>query len=233
MSLREIARITEAYRRYDLSGEVQARRDSLNPGNLRIGRERSAAIVEVLDERHLLPLTEKRVLDLGCGRGGVLASLRDLGAQPHNLYGMDLLSDRIEAASQAYPDIHFICGNAEHLKFPDNYFDLMLIFTVFSSIVDDAMAHNVASEVHRVLKPGGSVLWYDFRYNNIWNPHVRRVTKRDICQLFPGFEIRLRTLTVLPLLARRLGRLTPVIYPVLAAIPPLRTHYLGLLFKPM
>jgi len=93
------------------------------------------------------------------------------------------------------------------------------------------MAGCVLTEVRRVLMPGGTVLWYDFRYNNPWNPHVRGMTKRHIRQFFPGFEMHLRTITLLPPLARRLGRLTPVLYPLLAAIPPLRTHYLGLLLR--
>jgi len=38
--------------------------------------------------------------------------------------------------------------------------------------------------------------------------------------------------TLLPPLARRLGPATPLAYPVLAALPPLRSHLIGLLRKP-
>jgi hypothetical protein len=101
------------------------------------------------------------------------------------------------------------------------------------------MAHNVAKEVCRVLKdpdlesrkPGGVVLWYDFRYNNPWNPHTRRMTRQYIRQFFPDFKLRLRAITLLPPVARRLGDLTPLLYPLLAFVPFLRTHYLGLLVK--
>lgn len=226
----EVKRIQQVYRHYQEAPE-QAKRDLTNPGNYAMLHERQSALQLVLAEHGLLPLTSHRVLDLGCGHGGVLASLLDLGAQPHNLYGIDLLPDRIEAARRAYPDIRFACGNAEHLDFQDACFDLVLLFTVFSSILDDGMAHNIAHEVRRVLKPSGAVLWYDFRYNNPWNPHVRGMTKWHIRQFFPDFEMHLRTITLLPPLARRMGRLTPVLYPLLAAIPPLRTHYLGLLRK--
>lgn len=57
------------------------------------------------------------------------------------------------------------------------------------------------------------------------------MTLAQIRRLFPQLEMHLHTATVLPPLARRLGRLTQSLYPVLAAIPPLRTHYLGLLMK--
>jgi ubiquinone/menaquinone biosynthesis C-methylase UbiE len=228
----EIERLIQVYQGYQQDPAVQARWSKTNVGNQWIAEERRRAIASLLQGHGFLPLQEKRVLDIGCGSGAVLASLTDLGAQPHNLYGIDLLPDRIEAARQAYPGICFICGNAESLDFPDAHFDLVLLFTVLSSILDNRMAHNVAREACRVLKPGGAVLWYDFRYNNPWNPHVRGITKQQIHQLFPGLEMHLRTITLLPPLARRLGRMTPILYPLLAAIPPLRTHYLGLLIKP-
>jgi len=229
----EAERLAQVYRGYEQDPAAQARWSGTNVGNRWIAKERERAIVTLLQSHGFLPLQEKRVLDIGCGRGAVLAGLTDLGAQPRNLYGVDLLPDRIETARQAYPDICFICGNAESLDFPDAHFDLVLLFTVLSSILDDRMAHNVAREAYRVLKPGGAVLWYDFRYNNPWNPHVRGITREQIQQLFPGLEMHLSTITLMPPLARRLGRLTPVLYPILAAIPPLRTHYLGLLVRPL
>ncbi len=227
----EVDRIKRTYFGYDTAAEIKVKRSLANPGNQRILDERACTVHEALLRHGWVPLTSHTILDIGCGHGGVLAGLLDLGAQPHNLYGVDLLPDRIEAARRTYPDIYFTCGNAEHLDFPDAHFDLVLLFTVFSSMLDDSMAHNVANETRRVLKPGGAVLWYDFRYNNPWNPHVRGMTKRLIRQFFPDFEMHLRTITVLPPLARRLGRLTPVLYPLLASVPPLRTHYLGLLIR--
>jgi SAM-dependent methyltransferase len=228
----EAERLARVYRGYERDPAVYVRWSETNAGNRWIAEERRRAIVTLLQSHGFLPLQDKRVLDIGCGRGAVLASLTHLAARPCNLYGIDLLPDRIEAARQAYPGICFICGNAESLDFPDAHFDLVFLFTVFSSILDDRMAGNVANEVRRVLKPGGAVLWYNFRYNNPYNPHVRGMTKRHIRQFFPGFEMHLRTITLLPPLARRLGRLTPVLYPLLVAIPPLRTHYLGLLIRP-
>jgi hypothetical protein len=90
----------------------------------------------------------------------------------------------------------------------------------------------VASEVRRVLRPGGALLWYDFRVGNPWNPHVRAMSRRSIRALFPGWRGSFRLVTLLPPLARRLGSLTPVFYPVLGTLPPLRTHWAGLLERP-
>ena len=228
----EVRRIKQVYRIYRESHTIQAQWDESNPGNRAILRERQRTIRSLLSAHGFFPLADRRVLDVGCGSGKVLASLLELGARPDNLYGVDLLPERIAEAQQHYPDLHFQCANAEQLEFPDTSFDLVLLFTVFSSILDGQMACNVAHEVFRVLRPGGAVLWYDFRYDNPRNPNVRGMTKRHIETLFPGLHMRLHTITLFPPLARRLGRLTPVLYPVLAAIPPLRTHYLGLLVKP-
>ncbi len=50
---------------------------------------------------------------------------------------------------------------------------------------------------------------------------------------FSGFEIYLRRITLAPFIARRLPEsVFPVLYPLLAVIPLLRTRYLGLLVKP-
>ena len=45
-----------------------------------------------------LELLDKKILDVGCGSGGVLRDFIKYGALPENLYGIDLLEDRIERA---------------------------------------------------------------------------------------------------------------------------------------
>ncbi len=227
----EAKRLQEVYRLYDLNASVRQRRAPSNPGNCRIRQQRSTQIRGILGDHHLIPLRDSRILDVGCGNGSELNRLLQLGAVPEMLHGVDLLPDRIEDARRRYPGIRFLRANAELLEFPDGTFDLVLAFTVFSSILEDGMAHRVAAEVCRVLKPGGSVLWYDLRYNNPRNRHVRAVSKGRIGELFEGFELDLRTTTLLPPLARCLGAATPVLYPMLSWMPLLRTHYIGILSK--
>jgi ubiquinone/menaquinone biosynthesis C-methylase UbiE len=159
-------------------------------------------------------------------------SLSKLGARLQDLHGVDLIAQRIRIAQKRYPEVDFHVANAEALSFLDAQFDIVVLFTVFSSILDSAMAAHVANEVSRVLKPGGAILWYDFRYSNPRNPNVRGMTLSAIRALFPYFELKLRSTTLLPPLARRLGRTTPVLYPLLVGVPLLRTHYQGVLIKP-
>jgi len=227
----ESERIARAYEH--VLGERAARWDLANPGNRAILDERRRLMVRLLDERGWIPLGDRRVLDVGCGGGVELASFRELGASPSRLVGIDLLPARVSAARAAYPDIDFRAGNAVKLEFPSESFDVVLAFTVFSSILDAGMARSVAGEIVRVLKPGGGLLWYDFRYDNPSNPDVRGVSGQRMRELFPVLSGRLHSLTLLPPVARRLGPLTPAAYPVLSALPPLRSHLFGLLIKPV
>lgn len=54
---------------------------------------------------------------------------------------------------------------------------------------------------------------------------------RRIRELFPDLGMHMKSITLLLFLARKLGPMTSMLYPVAAAIPLLRTHYLGLLVK--
>lgn len=169
------------------------------------------------------------MLDVGCGYGSVLSWFKERGVCPENLYGVDLLPNRIEVARETYPEFTFLEGNAEELAFQDHWFDLVSLCTVFSSILEPAMASSVARTFSRVLANHGAVVWYDIRYPNPFNLNVRAMTKSRIRELFPSFDLQLRSLSLLPPIAHRLGRLTDRTFPLLASVPILRSHYLGLL----
>ena len=225
----ETERIARAYRELR---EHSGRWDSRNPGNQAIVAERRRLTLRCLEDEGFLPLGERDVLEVGSGTGGELAWLRKLGASTSRLVGVDLLPDRVAEAKRSFPELEFRIGNAEQLTFPDASFDLVLAITVFSSIFDTGMARRVAGEIVRVMRPGGGLLWYDFRYNSPANRNVRGVGAARVRELFPTLTGRLTSLTLLPPLARRLGPVVRVGYPVLSSLPPLRSHLLGVLRKP-
>jgi SAM-dependent methyltransferase len=226
----EAERIAGVYREH-ARRRGGSRWDLRNRGNRAILAERRELTGRLLERQGWLPLADRRILEVGCGGGGELAYLLDLGASASRLAGVDLLPERIDAARQAFPELDFRVANADHLEFADRSFDLVLAITLFTSILDATMARNVASEVGRVLRPGGGLLWYDFRYDSPANRNVRGVGAARVRELFPGFQGELHTVTVIPPLARRLGPLTAGGYRLLASIPPMRSHLLGLLVK--
>lgn len=224
---REVERIVAVYREYEPT--VSARYDSRNRGNQIIIAELDVRMARLLRKHGLFPLRERTILDVGCGNGYVLGLLKQVGATPVNLHGIDLLPERIEIARAKHPGIAFQVGNAEKLPYEDSSFNLVLLFTLLTSVLDQKMRANIAAEVARVLQPGGWILWYDFRYNNPRNKNVRGIGRRDLKRLFPDFACFPESITLLPPLARRLGPATSLLYPPLSTIRPLRTHYLGLL----
>lgn len=226
----EAERIAQAY--HELETKAGSRYDLRNRGNHEILAERRRVTRNLLHEAGWLPLGDRRILEVGCGTAFELAWMLELGASPDRLVGVDLLPDRIATARNAHPGLDLRVGNAEHLDFADSTFDVVMALTVFSSILDRSMAENVAHEVVRVLRPGGGLLWYDFRYDSPSNANVRGVDAGAVRRLFPRLQGKLRSVTVIPPLARRLGSVAPVAYPALGLVPPLRSHLIGLLRKP-
>jgi SAM-dependent methyltransferase len=177
---------------------------------------------------HDIALQEVQVLDIGCGAGGFLRFLAGLGAQPGNLHGVDLMPYRIKQGRTLSPaSMDLQIGNAEVLPYPDQRFDLVSQFTVFTSILDDQMQRNVAGEMTRVLKQGGYVLWYDFRKGS--NLTTRGVEVDKIRQLFPTYTIlALRGLH--PPRASSIARRSWFLCELWDRVPGLKkTHYLALL----
>jgi ubiquinone/menaquinone biosynthesis C-methylase UbiE len=222
-------RIRETYRAYDATGRAHLW-DGSNPGYARLAADRDRALLHLL-ARSLPADRAPAFLDVGCGDGSLVAAVAGRWPDVRST-GIDLLLGRIEVASTRVPGAAFVVGSADALPFADNSFDIVSAITLFSSIPSEQMEAAVAAEVGRVLRPGGWLIWYDLRYDNPGNPAVHGLSGGRLAHLFPGWTRELRSLTVAPPLARRLGRLTPVAYPLLHAVPPLRSHLVGRLRCP-
>lgn len=226
----EASRIRAVYARRQESG-AEAKYAYWEPANLYLVQQLERVIVGVLHRQGLLPLGERRVLDVGCGDGFWLRFLLRLGARPQNLYGIDLLPDRIERGRDLCPGMDLTVGDATALPYPEGSFDLAMQFTVFTSVLDGAARGRLAAEMVRVLRPGGLVLWYDFILNP-GNPETRGIGSEEVRALFPGCQHRFQRTTLAPPLSRRLaGRFGLACY-LLEKVPWLRTHYLATVVKP-
>lgn len=228
--MEELERIKKAYAKRDLSGKSRLY-DIFNPSALYIHQQREKAILITLSKFDCHLLSNITIFDTGCGTGDILRDFVKYGAMPENCYGIDLLPGRIETAKRLSPNMHFTCGNAETLPYEKSFFDVILCFTVFTSIFDRHMKQHIANEMLRVLEPEGIILWYDYFLNNPRNPDVRGVKKQEIHTLFNSCEIMLKRTTLAPPLTRMIAPFSTIMCELLEKIPVLCTHYLGVIRK--
>jgi ubiquinone/menaquinone biosynthesis C-methylase UbiE len=184
-----------------------------------------------LGARGWTDLGRLEVLDVGCGSGGPLLRLISQGVDPASAHGVDVRASAIGVARSRLPSADLRVANAAELSYADDSMDLVLQFTMFSSILDVALRAKVAREMSRVVRPGGLIVSYDFRINPL-NPNTRGVARRELQALFPGHGIDARTVTLAPPIARLVAPRSYGIAAALQALMPLRTHLLAFITPP-
>jgi ubiquinone/menaquinone biosynthesis C-methylase UbiE len=164
-------------------------------------------------QRHRQPRPIDRVLDVGCGSGGLLAYLAK-----HNTItpiGVDLFSGTLPYCLQR--GINGVSvADATTLPFQADLFDLVIAQDVVEHIEDDQRA---ISEIYRVCTPGGLALILVPAFRFLWSArdidlhHYRRYTLSQLTQRMQavGFNIVHRTYTDLFLL--------PMLYAAIATAP--------------
>jgi ubiquinone/menaquinone biosynthesis C-methylase UbiE len=227
----ELERVRAVYEQYDADPRVRRRWDPEAPGNRENVERRDALLAELLQKAGMWPLAGKRVMELGCGDGAGIQSLLKLGAIPRDLTAVDFRESAIVRTSTTFPQVNTAQADAARMEFPDESFDIVSLFTIFSS-VSEAMQEQLAREVNRVLRHGGVVLWYDMRHRNPANSHVHPVNKPSLRRMFPAYKIEFASATLVPQLARHLP-IRGWLFPLLYAVPLLHTHWAGLLQKPL
>ncbi|GAA4444497.1 class I SAM-dependent methyltransferase [Actinokineospora soli] len=104
------------------------------------------------------------LVDVGTGPGMLLHHLAGSGAE---LHGVDPSPDMVAIARRVADDaglaerLTFAAGSAEDLPFPDASVDVLVSSLSLHHWADVARA---ATEARRVLRPGGRLLAYDFRF---------------------------------------------------------------------
>jgi SAM-dependent methyltransferase len=107
----------------------------------------------------------RRALELGCGTGVFLERVARSGV---SLHGLDLSEDLLEKARARVERLSNVVldrGNAEATPYPDGHFDAVYGSSILHHLNLDA----ALAEAHRVLRPGGRVV---FAEPNILNPQV-------------------------------------------------------------
>ena len=231
MSEDELEAIARRYARREQAGAA-ARYSALRPEVWHTLQERQRAMLRLFAQLGFSEPRALRVLEVGCGSGGNLLELLRLGFAPEHLSGVELLPERLAQARHVLPAaVQLHAGDASTLACAAHSQHIVLQSTVFSSLLDDAFQARLAAAMWAWVAPGGGVLWYDLSMNNPRNADVRGVPLKRVRALFPQARVRSRRVTLAPPLARAACRIHPTLYPVLNALPLLRTHVLAWLEK--
>jgi len=113
----------------------------------------------------LHPTDSMQLLDLAGGTGDI--SLRVLKRAPHaritlaDINAVMLEEGRVRALDRGISTIHWVCGNAETLPFPDQHFDACVIAFGLRNVTHTDAA---LREIRRVLKTGGHFLCLEFSH---------------------------------------------------------------------
>lgn len=227
----ELKRIRAEYARRSRDPRLQGRYSLARPDVLFTMQVRERAILQMLNQAGFTPLSRFDVLEVGCGEGGVLLDLLRWGADPTQLNACDLLPDRTGQARLRLPAATWLAvADGGALPYPAARFDLVVSFTVFTSVLDEELRRRMAREMWRVLRMGGGVLWYDFRFQGR-NSAVRAIHPREVRMLFPQGAFAHRRVTLAPPITRRLAAWGWLACEALARLPWLRTHDLILIRK--
>lgn len=114
----------------------------------------------------------RSVLDLGCGDGYYTLKWWDQG-KPRELVGVDAAAKAIELADKKKGDrpIRFQVGDAHHLPFPDNSFDLVLIQSILHHDDDPG---DIIREAFRVAP---EILIHEPNGNNLGLKMIEKVSR--------------------------------------------------------
>ena len=202
-----------------------------NPGYLLMSQARERVSLRLLSEAGAFPQAGSPCLEVGYGRLGALGTLMSWGLRESDLHGIEMDPRRASVAQAALAGADLRVGDARSMPWADDTFALVVTWTVFSSILDQAARAAVAAEIVRVLKPGGALLYYDFSWNNPRNPHVRGVSAGEVRRLFTGLDGSIRSVTLAPPLARIVAPRSWLVATALDCVPFLRSHRAAVLIK--
>ena len=128
-----------------------------------------------------------KLLDAGCGTGGMLAHVRPAFPQAA-LTAMDFSERALELTGQRGLRAQLVQGSIDQLPFGDAEFDVVISLDVIVLHgIDDAKAMR---ELHRVLRPGGQLIMNLAAFDFLRGSHdaatnmARRYTRPRLARLF-------------------------------------------------
>ncbi|MEZ5318017.1 MAG: class I SAM-dependent methyltransferase [Vicinamibacterales bacterium] len=155
---------------------------------------RSAKVLAVLDRAGVE--VRGRVLDAGCGGGGMPLSLAEhasmvVGIDPINRFGD---AGRRLAREKGLPHLHFLQADGMALPFPERSFDLVLSHAVIEHVADAPL---YLRECRRVLADAGHFYLSTAPYLSFAGAHLPRLRLPIPLHLIAGRPIAFRTFRLL------------------------------------
>jgi ubiquinone/menaquinone biosynthesis C-methylase UbiE len=155
---------------------------------------------------------DARVLDYGCGHGRLCGELANKGFR--NVIGVDSSVRMIEIARNTYPNRDFRVVENSGFPFDDEVFDVVLLFTVLTSVPANEEQMAVVTESHRVLRQGGILyvsdmpLQNDKRNRDRYEKFARKYGVYGVFELSDGGVMRHHDMTWIHSLLRQSQQLS-------------------------
>ncbi len=100
--------------------------------------------MEVIDET-FFPIKNKKILDVGCGRGGLLKALENRSAIPT---GIDINDQSLAEARRRCKKVQIHHAGAEDVVFEDNVFDGTIFLYTLHHIPEDVIQKGLENALH-------------------------------------------------------------------------------------
>ncbi|HTB30518.1 MAG TPA: methyltransferase domain-containing protein, partial [Bacteroidia bacterium] len=105
---------------------------------------------------------EISVLEIGCGTGELIGKVKG-----RRKVGIDFSPSMIEIGKKQYPDVEFICMNAEEIELNEK-FDLIILSNLVGHLDD---VEKVFLELNKLCHPGTKIIVN--YYNYLWEPLLK------------------------------------------------------------
>ena len=148
-------------------------------------------------------IKNKSVLEIGVGNGKTLRSI--LRQKPKSITVIDISKEAIKISKSLFKEkkVNFLKANIKNIPFKEEEFNIIVCYYIFNNLKERERKKAV-SEIYRVLKRGGKILFEDFEEGDFRKKEGKEIenntikkrnniiqhffTKKEILLLFTKFS---------------------------------------------